>query len=192
MSIKDTNSSIKYILEEMDPAEEIEFERIMASDPDLEIEVESIRRMKSKLESLPNLHPPKHISESVLSVAADQTNKKHGYKKGYYLSVAVVMLSLTTGALILQNSFEDPLPLNNSSASISLGNGVSQNEETRTSDIQPWVDREDVLRISGFGSISNSVQRLEIGNSYEKLKPVENYPGLQPYGRSVQLTGSNQ
>jgi len=56
MSKEDTNS-IKYILEEMDPAEEIEFERRMSSNPDLRIEVESIRRMKGKLNSLPELSP---------------------------------------------------------------------------------------------------------------------------------------
>lgn len=192
MSIKDTNSSIKYILEEMDPAEKVEFEREMASDPDLKIEVESIRRMKSKLDSLPTLNPPNHISESVLSLAADQSGKKHGFKSSYYLSAAVVILGLTTGALILHNSAEDPYPVNNSSASMSLGNGISQTEEPRTSDIQPWIDRQDVLRISGFESISNSVQLREIGNSYEKLKPVGNYPGLQPFRRSLQLTGNNQ
>ena len=192
MSIKDTNSSIKYILEEMDPAEMVEFERELASDPDLKIEVESIRRMKSKLDSLPNLHPPKHISESVLSIATGQTTKKHGFKSGYYLSAAVVILGLTTGALILQNSSEESLPVNNTSASMSIGNGISHTEESRISDIQPWVDRQDVLRISGFEPISNSVQLREIGNSYEKLNPVGNYPGLQPFRRSVQLTGSNQ
>lgn len=192
MSIKDTNSSIKYILEEMDPAEMVEFEREMAFDPDLKIEVESIRRMKSKLDSLPNLHPPRHISESVLSIAADKSGKKHGFKSSYYLSAAVVILGLTTGALILENSAEEPFPVNNSSASMSLGNGISQTEESQTSDIQPWVDRQDVLRISGFESISNSVQLREIGNRYEKLKPVGIYPGLQPFSRSVQLTGSNK
>jgi len=192
MSIKDTNSSIKYILEEMDPAEKVEFEREMACNPDLKIEVESIRRMKSKLNSLPSFHPPKHISESILSVAADQTSKKQGIKSGYYLSAAVVILGLTTGALILQNSTEELFPAGNSSASISIGNEISQTGETRTSDIQPWVDRQDVLRISGFESISNSIQLREIGNSYEKLKPVGNYPGIQPFRRSVQLTGSNQ
>lgn len=192
MSIKDTNSSIKYILEEMDPAEKVEFEREMASNPDLTIEVESIRRMKSKLNSLPNLHPPKHIRESVLSVAADQASKKHGFKGGYYLSAAVVILGLTTGALILQNSTDESFPANSRSASMSMGNEISQTGETRKSDIQPWIDRQDVLRISGFESISNSVQLREIGNSYEKLKPVGNYPGIQPFRRSVQLTGSNQ
>ena len=83
MSREDTKS-IKYILEEMDPAEQVEFERMMESNPDLRIEVESIRRMTTKLKALPKLSPPKHVTNSILSVAADQANKKQGFKSGTF------------------------------------------------------------------------------------------------------------
>ena len=192
MSREDTNS-IKYILEEMDPAEKVEFERVMASNPDLRIEVESIRRMKGKLDDLPDLTPPKHLTDSILSVAADQAKKKQSFKSGYFLSAAVVILGLTTGSLILQGSFGENSDSGIEATSFSsFGNGMSQNEVTRTANIQPWVDRQDVLRLNGFESLSSPILIKEAGNSINKLRPVGKYPVSEPFGRSVQLTGSNR
>lgn len=192
MSKEDTNS-IKYILEEMDPAEKLEFERHMETNPDLRIEVESIRRMNGKLKDLPSLVPPEQLTNSILSVAAEQTGKKQGSKSGYFLSAAVVILGLTTGALILQNPAENGTSAvpNNASFS-SYGTSASQSAETSSQNLQPWVDRQDVLRLTGFESPSNPLQLKEIGSSYDKLRPVGNYPPLQPFNRSVQLTGSNR
>lgn len=192
MSKEDTNS-IKYILEEMDPAEMVEFERLMASNPDLRIEVESIRRMNGKLDALPDLKPPKHLTDSILSVAAEQTNKKQGFRSGYFLSAAVVILGLTTGSLLLQNSFDESTTNNRSTASFSTyGTVVNQAGETAETNLKPWVDRQDVLRLNGFESVSNSIQLNENGSSFDKLRPVGGYPDLHPFSRSVQLTGSNR
>ena len=192
MSKEDTNS-IKYILEEMDPAEKLEFERYMEINPDLRIEVESIRRMNGKLKDLPSLVPPEQLTNSILSVAAEQTGKKQGSKSGYFLSAAVVILGLTTGALILQNSAGNGTSTGTNNASISTyGTSDFNVAESRDQNLQPWVDRQDVLRLTGFESSSNLLQLKEIGSSYDKLRPVGSYPTLQPFNRSVQLTGSNR
>jgi hypothetical protein len=192
MSKVDTNS-IKYILAEMDPAEEVEFERRMSSNPDLRIEVESIRRMKSKLNSLPELSPPKDLTESILSVAASQSKKKQGFRSGYFLSAAVVILGLTTGSLIIYSISDSSGTVSNASASFpSFGNEMTQQNDSRTVKLKPWVDRQDVLRLSGFESASNPIMINEAGNSINKLRPVGKYPNLQPFSRSVQLTGSNR
>lgn len=194
MSKEDTNS-IKYILEEMDPAEMVEFERQMASDPDLRIEVETIRRMNGKLNALPDLKPPKHVTDSILSLSAEQSGKSKGFKSGYFLSAAVVILGLTTGSLILQSSFNDGGSDGNSSASLfSSGAVINKTEVTQNANLKPWVDRQDVLRLNGFESVSNSspIQSNRSGNSFNKLKPVGKFPDLHPYNRSLQLTGSNR
>jgi len=192
MSREDTNS-IKYILEEMDPAEKVEFERVMESNPDLRIEVESIRRMKGKLDNLPDLSPPKHLTDSILTAAADQAKRKQSFKSGYFLSAAVVILGLTTGSLILQGSFGENSDSGIEAGSFSsFGNGMIKTEVTQTSDIQPWVDRQDVLRLNGFESLSGPTFLKEAGNSINKLRPVGKYPASEPFGRSVQLTGSNR
>lgn len=191
MSKEDTNS-IKYILEEMDPAEIVEFERNMASNPDLRIEVESIRRMKNKLEALPDLSPPPHLTHSLLSMAADESKKKHGGRSRYFLSAAVVILGLTTGSLMIQNSFENDENSSQASTSLpSLGNSAQQ-EQSFTSGLKPWVDRQNVLHLNGFETGANSSFMNEVGNSFEKLKPVGRFPNQQPLHRSLQLTGSNR
>jgi hypothetical protein len=192
MSKVDTNS-IKYILAEMDPAEEVEFERRMSSNPDLRIEVESIRRMKSKLNSLPELSPPKDLTESILSVAASQSKKKRGFRSGYFLSAAVVILGLTTGSLIIYNTSDSSVTTSNASATFqSYEDNLTQQDDTRSANLKPWVDRQDILRLSGLESVSNPIMINEAGNSFKKLRPVGKYPDFQPFSRSVQLTGSNR
>ena len=192
MSREDTNS-IKYILEEMDPAEKVEFERMMASNPDLRIEVESMRRMNGKLDNLPDLDPPKHLTDSILSVAADQANRRQSFKSGYFLSAAVVILGLTTGSLILQGTFDENSDSGIEAATFSsFGSGMSQNEVTRTLNIQPWVDWQDVLRLNGFESLSSPKLINEAGNTMNKLRPVGKYPASELFGRPVQLTGNNR
>lgn len=190
MSKEDTNS-IKYILDEMDPAEKVEFERDMTKNPDLRIEVESIRRMKKKLNSLPDLSPPRHLTDSILSYAAGQSNKKSGTKSGYFLSAAFVIIGLTTGSLVLNNPFVDSLP-NASSAIPSYGQELTQQSESRPADLQPWIDRQDVLHLSGFETVTNPTFTSETENRFNKLRPVGRYPDFTPFSRSVQLTGSNR
>lgn len=192
MSKEDT-TSIKYVLEELDPAEKVEFERKMVSDPDLRIEVESIRRMKSKLNTLPELYPPKHLSDSILSYASEQSIKKRSFRTGYLLSAAIVILGLTAGSLILNNSFEESGNTSNATAAFSsYGNEFTQQDDSRSADLKPWVDRKDVLHLSGFESVSNPSKLNIEGNSFNKLRPVGKYPDLQPFSRSVQLTGNNR
>lgn len=192
MSNEDTNS-IKYVLEEMDPAEEVEFERKMESNPDLRIEVESIRRIKSKLNTLPDISPPKHLTDSVLEFAAGQSNKKQGFRSGYFLSAAVVIIGLTTGSLFFNNSFEENGSASGASTVFSpYGNESTQQNVNRSTNLKPWVDRQDVLHLSGSESVYNPKMLNEVGNRFNKLRPVGNSPDFQPFNRSIQLTGNNR
>ena len=56
---------IRYLMKEMDPSEEIEFERCMMEDENLLIEVECLRRSLEKTKQLPNFNPPESLTEEI-------------------------------------------------------------------------------------------------------------------------------
>ena len=193
---KDTNS-IKYILEEMDPAEKIEFEREMKENPDLHIEVESIRRMKNKLSQLPKLTPPKEVTSSVLNMAAQQTVERTSSKSRYFLSAAVVILGITTGSFMMENPFQTEAGNSNRAASGLFLNQQSYTDQNISASsegkqLKPWVDRKDILHLNGFDNNVLPVNTLDSDSRFDKLRPVERMPSQQTIRRSLQLTGSNR
>ena len=72
---------IRYLMQEMDPAEVIEFEREMLNDENLLIEVESLRKTYEKLAKLPLYNPPKLLIDQVIQkVVSKQQKRKHETK----------------------------------------------------------------------------------------------------------------
>ena len=63
--INNDEGCIRYLMKEMDPAEEIEFEREMLNNQNLLIEVESLRRISKKLGKLPLINPPNDVLEQI-------------------------------------------------------------------------------------------------------------------------------
>jgi hypothetical protein len=194
MSKKDTKS-IKYVLNEMDPAEKIEFEREMNRDPDLLIEVESIKRMQRRLKQLPEFTPPRELSESLLSFAAEESmrTREGGKNMRFFLAAAVVLFGLTTGSLFLDNPFNTDA---NYQATINLSspamNVLDSNQITGTEKVTPWVDRNNVLKLSGFETGSFNSQSGEINENQSKLRPADNTLYRNTVTRSLHLTGSNR
>jgi len=195
MSKKDTKS-IKYVLNEMDPAEKIEFEREMRRDPDLLIEVESIKRMQFRLDQLPEFTPPRELSESLLSFAAEESmrTKEGGNNMRFFLAAALILFGLTTGSLFLENPFESDNT--NYQASINLSspaiNGLDINRITSNDKLSPWVDRNNILKLSGFDAGSFNYQSWELNENQSKLRPADNTLYRNTVTRSLHLTGSNQ
>jgi len=192
MSKKDTKS-IKYILDELDPAEKIEFERELKNDPDLIIEVESIRRMQNKIEYLPEFQPPAELSESILNLAAERSSKSSGSNYRLFLSAAILLFGLTTGTLLIENPFSSDN--SHSQASMHLNSSVLesnyQNPAVLNRSHSPWVDRNEVLRIGAMESGTHQSRLSEMSESANKLRPAENSFYREPVTRSLQLTGSN-
>ena len=62
---KDENNAIRYLMKEMDPSEEMEFEKMMREDENLLIEVESLRATNRKLSDLPSKNPPKQLIKNI-------------------------------------------------------------------------------------------------------------------------------
>ena len=62
---KNDEDCIRYLMREMDPSEEIEFEREMMSNENLLIEVESLRSTYNKVKKLPLKQAPKELLNRV-------------------------------------------------------------------------------------------------------------------------------
>lgn len=197
MSKMDTDC-IKYVLDEMDPSERLEFERKLENDSNLLIEVESIRRIKRKLQSLPLVDPPKELTGSILQKAESLTKKN--WNDRFHLKVsmvaAVLALSVSTGVLLTGESDNISNPLQeNQQATIQStfegGQGVLEQQWQETERIQPWVDKNDVLYFgsqSGNSNYANFDSALQ--ESYQKLSPVQHSSPGRFIDRGLHLTGS--
>lgn len=192
MSKRDTKS-IKYILDELDPAEKIEFERELEQDADLLIEVESIKRMQNKLNKLPLLSPPHNISESVLNCAASKNFRSDEKNVRFYLSAAVLLFSLTAGSLMLDNPFQNDGNTSNASVQFSspavIDNSAGKSIPSSTT---PWVDRNNVLKLGGFDSGNLHSRVPDFNDNSTKLRPADDIFYRGSVNRSLQLTGNNR
>jgi len=193
MSIKDTES-IKYILDEMDPAEKLEFERVLQTNPDLLIEVESIKRMEKKLRDLPELSPPGSLTNTVLLLAASESRKNHSRNFKFYLSAAVMIFGLTAGSMLMDNPFKSDSDQVQASVGLTASPTVDATENNRSSvnELQPWVDRNNVLHLGGFESGGSFYGTQDFTNSYQRLRPAGNQDHSQSSNRALHLTGSNR
>ena len=63
-------------MKEMDPSEEMEFEKKIREDENLLIEVESLRATNRKLAGLPLQNPPKHLTQKIANEAKQLKEKK--------------------------------------------------------------------------------------------------------------------
>lgn len=181
MKLSREDGCIRYLMKEMDPSEEKEFERMMTEDEDLLIEVESLRLTHRKLNQLPLKNPPEHVTRNVLNDAKklppsrnSQNNLFSGKITGY-AAAASVLLAVFAGSWFL-------IP------SDSTGAGDAVNTNT-TSAVNPWVDRNEVIRFAGSPDV---VLDDEMEKSMQKLRPVDVAAEWQREGRSIQYTGSEQ
>jgi ABC-type uncharacterized transport system permease subunit len=213
-------------MKEMDPSEELLMERAMMEDEDLLIEVESMRQTLKKLDRLPEVEPPSHVTESIKEKAAEQAEKnrqrnktlKPAYK---YAVAATLALTISAGgAWLFINSGETnstqqqatTASVSSPSATqaqdinqVSTGNTGSsstqfagtniQNQPTETtpetSNIDPWIDREDILRFEDQFSNQQEQFQTILQRSTERLQLIQE-PSIQNNRvKSIQLTGSN-
>ena len=226
MRNEDNNDCIRYLMKEMDPSEELLMERAMMEDEDLLIEVESMRQTLKKLDRLPEVEPPSHVTESIKEKAAEQAEKnrqrnktlKPAYK---YAVAATLALTISAGgAWLFINSGETnstqqqatTASVSSPSATqaqdinqVSTGNTGSsstqfagtniQNQPTETtpetSNIDPWIDREDILRFEDQFSNQQEQFQTILQRSTERLQLIQE-PSIQNNRvKSIQLTGSN-
>lgn len=179
------DGSIRYLMREMDPSEEVEFERQMMRDENLLIEVESLRSTYKKLDNLPLKKPPKNISDKVLKEAVEarrkEINRNNRLINWLGKSVAVAaMLLLTISAGYHFFGEAISTPVNIQDTTVNTANVV-----------QPWVNRNEVLRISDSQNAIRSGQLDEAySESFNKLILVEDKAVLVNSGQQILLTNS--
>lgn len=176
----DDHKAIRYLMKEMDPSEELEFEKQMREDEDLLIEVESLRATKKKLSALPDLTPPKDITNNIAQKAEEAAKQNAGYSfKSIFVraAVAAALLASLTGGYLYYSS----IPAETGSTNIANSQAV-----------EPWVDRNDILRYAGEEpSTSETAVHPDLLKSYEKLQLVSEPMGNTSSSNRVLLTGSS-
>ena len=191
MQINEVNS-IRYLMREMDPSEEIEFEREMMSDENLLIEVESLRCTLQKVGKLPARSAPKLVLDNVVAdaIKAQQQNIKESQRFAGWLTrsvaaAAVVILTVSTGYYVMNdaptNSAETPSTVSTSSMS----------PQIKTKNIQPWVDRNEVISVTDQTNAIRS-QKLDqdYTESYNKLILVRDSQQSSSPNREILYTNS--
>jgi hypothetical protein len=177
----DENNAIRYLMKEMDPSEEMEFEQQMREDENLLIEVESLRATKRRLSALSTKNPPQSLTQQITDDAKQLQSDKINSTKNitFFLKrgvAAAILLAAFTGGsyFYYTGSSDSKLPVSASEA------------------IEPWVDRNEVLRYSQTLQVSqSSAVNTELNRSYDKLELVSDPSGSPYNGNGIMLTGSS-
>src|SRR5690554_5770159 len=104
----DEHKCIRYLMKEMDPSEELEFEHLMREDENLLIEVESLRATYKRTSQLSIKNPPEFLTRKILNdlkqlPSSSLKNKNKSIMmaaKG--LAAAVVIAALSGGYYYVQ------------------------------------------------------------------------------------------
>lgn len=207
------NDCIRYLMKEMDPSEEVLMERAMMEDENLLIEVESMRQTLQKLDSLPEVEPPSHLTESIVEKAAK--HKEHKRNKFVpimpavkYTVAAAVALTVTAGGMWLSvenydNNYTSEENITAESHAVTGNSPVNSSSliSTQTFDasilpvnesgISPWIDRNDVIHFEDqFSNGRNDFDSI-LQTTTRKLRPLHESINQREGVRSLHLTGGN-
>ena len=188
---KSEDGCIRYLMKEMDPSEEVEFEREMMRDDNLLIEVESLRKTFQKLGKLPVQEPPeeltKHISE--LAVSTQQERLRQSKKWMFLLTrsvaaAAVILMVVSTG-----------IYLSGPDDTVATGENSPASPATISPDkVDPWVDRNNIIEFAGTSVQANYTPALQtdVDQSFTKLKLVNDQTGFTAPTRKILLTSTSR
>lgn len=197
MSKKVTNS-ISYVFNEMDPSEEVEFERELSGNSNLLIEVESLKKTKGRLDNLPLMEPPKSVVSSIQQHAErySKLRRRNANLPIYTAFAAVFLIGLTSGFFLLNQPESNSGETNRAGLSnvplLQNSTSVSATSTTRER-IKPWVDENEVIRFTDrFQAAEQTSFDTIFKNSFQKLTPVTDPVERRAYQQSLQLTGSRQ
>lgn len=194
MNTEDT-FSVKYIYGELDPSEEVIFEREISENEDLMIEVESMRETQKRLEKLPLINPPSELSENVLNFLEKKNERTERRQSYIYLSVAasILVAVFSGGYLFITDSTENQ----NTKSAISEASGGSStilnysSEELTLQPVSPWVDKNDIIHMNDLYNLqTGKIEESIFKNNFEKLTPVDRFQQNFDVNRDFQLTGS--
>lgn len=194
MRKKDTNS-VAYLFKEMDPSEELEFERELRNNENLLIEVESLKQINDRLSAIPSIDPPEEVVKSIQNFAKDRvtSKKKSGAMPVYIATAAMIMVGFFAGAVVMDFNEQEGTAVraNLGGSTFQLPATESVNDFQGRKIMKPWVDNNEVLRFTdGASKIEATSMDSVFRNSYQRLKPVTDPLQSNIYQRNLQLTGS--
>jgi hypothetical protein len=186
----DENACIRYLMKEMDPSEELLFEKKMMEDENLLIEVESLRKVNQRLSGMPEIDPPKELTQHVISKASRFHQQKNSKLRiAYFSAAATIMVVFIAGAFWI---YEDQGDSTNTQATLGSSPTLELKLESSSSGLTPWVDNNDELhfedrfnadRAATFDSIMN--------NSFQRLQPIQERERRNDRARDLHLTGNS-
>ena len=104
---------ISYIYNEMDPSEQMEFERELEQNQNLLIEVETLRKVSSRLQDIRLMDPPAELVEQIYDHAsrahASGTNSRNWWRWGSAAAVLLISVSMSS-YMLLPMAESDDLP----------------------------------------------------------------------------------
>jgi len=201
----DENACIRYLMKELDPSEEMLMERAMMEDEDLLIEVECMRQTLKRLDDMPEISPPRHLTESIVDQAVryreenNRTSLSQRLPAFSYAAAAVVLLTglVLSGMYLSDNIFDSAQGPNNSETPAVQSSSVQSSEfnmmPVSNNQTKPWVDRDNVIHFQDrFNSKSRAAYDSIMEQSTQKLKLINEPFFYQTNSRVLQLTGSNK
>ncbi len=178
----DENNAIRYLMKEMDPSEEMEFEKKMREDENLLIEVESLRATNRKLSDLPLQNPPKQLTQKIANEAKQLQSQKVRKNNAFVFIAkrgiaAAILLSAFTGGYYYFSGTLD----------------ATQTSLEKAERTEPWVDRNEVIRFSGNQPAAQTpTLQTDLSKSFEKLQLVSDPTGTVNGSNGILLTGSSK
>src|SRR5690625_1768159 len=159
--IFDENSPVRYLMKEMDPSEEMLFEKKMLEDEDLLIEVESLRKINCRLSKLPVLNPPVGLTRQILREASEHYHQKEQDRsRVFFLSVsaaATVLVMFFAGAFwILEDDRAGTPDSSSTQASVGVPAPLNLQSESTAASPSPWVDNNQELHFNDRFDAENS------------------------------------
>ena len=193
---------IKYLMNELDPAEITLVEKKMESDPNFLIEVECMRRTLKRLDKMPAMSPPDMLVDQICVEAAEYRKSvmpiplvSRIFQDARYASAAAILIiGVSAGSwFIFNSSTSQPENLTdyqfqNTTASVSTTQ-ASGNE------VSPWVDHNNVLNIQAVnsnGNTNNAVADSSILKSLHKLRALDNNVGSSSNSPEIELARQKQ
>lgn len=192
----DGNDVIRYLMDEMDPSEEVLMERAMMEDDDLLIEVESMRQTLKRLDDLPEKEPSEELTNSILEEAAEHQKSWYQlpsiptqvYK---YAAVLVLGMSLGSGFWLLQGNTGEPRNEAPQTASINAELPAHlQTVSNEKSEVEPWVDHNNILYFQDRLNANSTAFKGIIKASMKKITPLQGQPTLNFNSRNLQMVGA--
>ncbi|HKI43867.1 MAG TPA: hypothetical protein VKA08_00920 [Balneolales bacterium] len=193
---------IKYLMNELDPAEITLVEKKMESDPNFLIEVECMRRTLKRLDSVPTMSPPDMLVDQICVKAAEYRKAvipiplvSRIFQDARYASAAAILIiGVSAGSwFIFNSSTSQPETLSdyqfqNTTARVSNTQGAGN-------EVSPWVDHNNVLNIQAInsnGNTNNAVADSSILKSLHKLRALDNNVGSPSSSPEIELARQKQ